>query len=520
MEPCTGELVVRNNPEAIQTPGGGLKSRVETVMDTRLRAIRKKIDESEKNGIDKDAGGTIFSILYTTRKVVNLCTNHSRLARDFSARFNIEDGVVSRKSGAGFVVARDPVQMANNFAEISGDSGVDKASAASWMIESSLTNLITWIGLAAEANPAVLREINNELDISKFGLSIEVTVKNNRERIVIPKDGKIPESQFSERLRSVRQEIIDRYGEEVARSILICGGSVRSLVMQEDPLDNYGGDIDYAVAVEIPEETRKGINEIFSKYGVGEPDDLTDPELPFAQNMQREGFRDIYDAIRKDPAYSIDKIAVNIATGEIFDPYEGLDDLRNGKLRLVGENLETKLQGIPNSKEAIVLAFRGARLGAQYAMKIDSVTKNFFKSLMQKNKFINRFHLVMRGIDTLPFFSEVGKTYLKMLEKTRHAVLIPNYLEAFGLLEQVSRAVNFINFMARLMWGNELRTIDDLVWERNYKQLAQESMTGRLQEGEDLRFTGKKYEQKVGPIKFVTSTLAISRMFSYLLAGI
>lgn len=271
----------------------------------------------------------------------------------------------------------------------------------------------------------------------------------------------MPENLFSERVKFVRQEIIDKYGNEIADRILLCGGTARSWIMQEDPLDNRGGDIDYAVAMEIPEETRKGINEIFSKYANGGPDDLTDPDLPFSQNMQKEGYIDIYDAIRKDPTFSIDKIAINIGNGEIFDPHGGLKDFKNGILRIVGENLNTRLteRGWLKSKEALALAFRGARFGAQYGMEIDPNTETFFKSLMEKNKFMNRFHIVMRGID-------------------------------------------------------------ELIWDKNYRQLAEESITGYPQEGEDIRFTGKKFEPKVGPIKFVTSTFAISRMLSYLLAGL
>lgn len=521
METATGEFIIHNKTDIIQTPKLNLKDRVEIVVDPRLRSIREKISESEKNGIDPEAGDTVFSILNTTRKVVDLCTSHPRLAKDFSARFSIEDGVVSRKSEVGFVVAKDPIQMASNFAEISTDPTLDKTESAGWMIESSLTNLTTWIGLAAEANPAVLREINDDLDISKFGLSAEVTIKNNREKITVPEDGKIPETLLSEGLKSIRQEISDKYGNEVAKTVLICGGSARSLIMGENPLDNYGGDVDYAIATEVSEEIRTGINEIFAKYSTGKPDDLSDPELPFSQNAQREGYSGIYDAIRKDPTFSIDKIAINLGTDEIFDPHNGLADLKNGVLRLVGEDFETKLKGNQGSKEAIVLAFRGARFGAQYAMNIDPQTESYFKSLMHKNTFINRFHLVMHGLGDLPYFSEVGKTYLKMLEKTSHAVLIPKYLDKFGLLNQVSRTVNFMNFTSKLMWGYELRTVDELVWERNFKQLAKESATGTPQEGEDIRFTGKEYkERERGPIKFATSTLAISRMFSYFLGGL
>jgi len=521
METSADEFVVRNSTEAIQTPKIGLKERVGIITDPRLRLLQEKINESEKNGIDKDTGDTVFSILNTTRKVVDLCANHPRLSKDFSARFNVEDGIVSRKSETGFIVARDPIQMANNFAEVSSDISVNKPDVANWMVESSLTNLTTWIGLAAEANPAILREINDNLDISKFGLSAEVTIKTNREKVVIPEDGKIPEILFSERLKSVRQEVTDKYGEEITRSVFICGGSTRSLVMGEDPLNNYGGDIDYAVAMEIPEETRKGINEIFSKYGVGKPDDLTDPDGIYGKKMEQGNFVDIFDAIRRYRSYSIDKIAVNISTREIFDPHNGLADLKNGTLRLVGEDLRGNLEGMKNAEKALILALRGARFGGQYVMNIDPQTENLFKEIMGKNKFFNRFKMSMYGLDEHYAMSETGKTYLKMLEKTEYAALIPKYLEKFGLLDQVSKTINYMNFNARLMWGHELRTIDDLVWERNYSQLAQESLTGSPQEGEDIRFTGRKFEERQrGPIKFTTTTLAISRMLSYLLAGL
>lgn len=516
------DFVVHSSVDTVPEVKNGLLESAVDLLDPKTRSIKKLLEEVKKNEIDSKAVETTEAALKATSKVIDMCLTHPRLSKDFKEKFEIVEGLVQKKNAPGFVTARVPEEMAKNYVDISAEEGADKNLIGEWMAESSLSNLITWTGIAMEANPSIVIDLNEKVDLSKYGVSAEIKTQKYGEKIKVEEGGRLQESLFSERMKEVSAEIFSKYGEEIANSILLCGGSARSLVVGDDPLDNYGGDVDYAIGIEVDKDTREGINAIFTSNCVGKPDDLTDPDLPFSQNMQKEGFVDIFDAIKKDPTFSIDKMAINIRTGEIFDPHNGLEDLRNGKLRIVGEDFENKLRKKSNTKEALVLAFRGARFGSQYGMEIDSDTELLFKGLMKKNTFVNRFHLFFRGLEDLPSFSEVGKTYLKLLEKTQHSTLIPKYLEKFGLLKQVSKSIDFANDTYRLIYGDRLRTIDELVWLKNYKDLAYEEQISYPQDGEGIRFSGEKTESINRPAleSVARYTLALSRMLSYLLVGV
>jgi len=85
-----------------------------------------------------------------------------------------------------------------------------------------------------------------------------------------------------------------------------------------------------------------------------------DPTLPIEEDLARRDF-------------TINAMAVNLASGKLVDPFGGLDDLENHQLKAVGKPADRILE------EDLSRAFRGLRFAVQLGLKIEPRTLRAIK---------------------------------------------------------------------------------------------------------------------------------------------
>ena len=165
----------------------------------------------------------------------------------------------------------------------------------------------------------------------------------------------------------------------------IVGGSVR-----DSFLNNSIKDID--LVAEIPLQTMKDalknlgkvdiVGEsfsvlIFKPIGfVGEPFEIATPRMDRKIGEGHKGFEVITEGVdiitdlkRRD--FTINSIAVNIKTGELLDPFNGLDDLKNKIIRATDVNAFV---------EDPLRILRGIQFASRFGFTIDEDTFNLMKS--------------------------------------------------------------------------------------------------------------------------------------------
>ncbi len=454
--------------------------------------------------VSSEASNALSEIYRATDKIVDICMNHPRMKSEFENKFAIEEGVVERKGENRVTVARTPEYLIENY-KLVKESGVRDES---WLVETSLENLVTWISLSAEANPAVLGEINYSLDLEQFGIQAERTLNIQRPKVLLSENEQtVPDNLFSEQLLDLRKRIVEKYGQAVCDSVVLCGGVARDIIQGKNPFTG-SGDIDFAFTDNIDDQLREDITHEFTVGNINTPDDMTAKTGIFGSKMEREGWANIYDGLSNNVTFSIDSIAVNLGNGKVFDPNNGIDDLLDGRLKLVGKNKEEYLN--KNPKKALILAIRGTRSYAQHGLIPDEETKKLFQATMDKNKIRNIFNLTTRGLNKVYGSYEIPIMYVKMLSKAQDALLISKGLDEFGILDQVSVAINALNRRSSINWNDKLLTIQDLLWQRDYKSFARGKMIGK----HDIRHIDNK-QQGIENARSISSSVMLARIFSF-----
>lgn len=513
-----------------ETPQPKLKTteKIGLALSPKLREISYHSENLKQAGLDKDTVDTIIAVSIATQKVVDICTNTKfRFGKEFAAKFaiNKDDGVIDKKSEPGFIPLKTPVQTLRNFEVVISTSANPNPE---WLISQSLENLTGWISLAAEVNPQMVYNLGNEVDYKRFGIKGERTFAVERPRvnktIVEASFTTIPEAELPERIKKLRDAVTSEFGADLTKRILLCGGTARDVVLGKDPTQPYDGDFDYAVIGDLPEEDHNKLAEVIGKHINNRTDDLTEPHAPYRRAMQEAGAANIKEMLEIDREFSINKFAVNLATGEIIDPHEGVKDLNDGILRLVGKNIdELKINELSSGRkpgEALTLAIRGARFATQYGLKIEEGTIRTFQESMRTNETGNRFAFQFFGPNRAEFQSDIAKGYLKMLEKAQDAQQMIINLSKLGVLHQFVTAIDSLNFQTLATWGVTLRKLGEFYKQKNWKQFIEDSK--REEDpfvGIDMR-GNKVIEPRQGIAKFFGVAMASARMFSYLTLGV
>ncbi|EKD33143.1 MAG: hypothetical protein ACD_76C00085G0006 [uncultured bacterium] len=146
-----------------------------------------------------------------------------------------------------------------------------------------------------------------------------------------------------------------------------------------------GHETDELIDIALPRTEQSSEN---SQGGARDFDVQSDPSLPIEADLSRRDF-------------TINAMAYNIATREIIDPYKGMDDLKNGIIRAVG-NAEDRF------REDLSRMLRAMRFACQLNFEIDNATWLAIKKLMPR---INS----VRAIERVVPLESIGKEFVKAL---------------------------------------------------------------------------------------------------------
>lgn len=145
------------------------------------------------------------------------------------------------------------------------------------------------------------------------------------------------------------------------------GGAVRDLLLVREPLDVdvAAPDAAAAAATVRPKVIRLGRDEL-TAYRVVKSDRIYD----FA-NIEGESIA--RDLARRD--FTINAMAVDLATGSLLDPHDGQTDLAAGVVRMVGEQ---------NFDDDPLRTLKGVRMAVKYGFTIDAQTAEAIRTRATK----------------------------------------------------------------------------------------------------------------------------------------
>jgi len=506
----SNQSILNNRPETFYNPNV-VKIVSEQKKDNNLHGSSDgtdKLDElAELSNLNIDDKNDINLVLADTQKVVDICLTDPRFSEFFKRKFEISEGVLMGKGeGIRVVNAKTPEQLLRNFLEVSQNGN------SAWMYLRSIENLQNWIGVALEANPAVIDMLAETVDLERYDVETDMLKLSRRptvlEEIRESKYSRIPVELFTDGLRRAREELIAVYGEGFVSNIWTYGGTSRSLVTG----GKLTGDLDIAITLQgVSSDTRKNVGEILRKHtGVKVIDDLTGSDGAFSGMMEKKGYSDFFAAVHGSQEFSIGKISVNLATGDIHDPYGGARDIDKGIIRLVGD-----VTGPETAEEKIVLALRAARFSAQYGFDIEKTSIGILNKMASGN-FVQRAVMIFKGLNQESGIlqTEISKTYKKMIENAQNTYLIAVALKKLGMYKFMEKTISVLNQTSQLAWGNQLRNLQDIIWNINERKLDE------LSGASDPRFTGELKEiPQDQSKKTFASMLALARGFAYITTG-
>ena len=207
-------------------------------------------------------------------------------------------------------------------------------------------------------------------------------------------------------LTETNQETISSYKEvfRLAQAIervggrtLIVGGWVRDRFNGVDPA--LSKDVDLEI-YGVNEDMMSGILEQFGSTGkvgasfgvhklkLGDLD--VDAALPRTETSTGEGHKDFdisldpsldFETAFKRRDFTMNAIGIDVMTGEVIDPFNGVSDIENGVLRMVDSE---------TFKEDPLRVFRAIQFMARFALKLDEVTEATIRAMNGELKHISK----------------------------------------------------------------------------------------------------------------------------------
>jgi tRNA nucleotidyltransferase/poly(A) polymerase len=198
----------------------------------------------------------------------------------------------------------------------------------------------------------------------------------------------------------------------------------------------------------------------------GEPYDIAIPRIDRKIGKGHKGFNVVTDGVsieqdlkRRD--FTINSMAINVETGELLDPFNGLEDLKKKQLRATDENAFV---------EDALRMLRGIQFAARFGFSISPETlklmrenANLIKEISGERIFGELMKILLKDGDTNLAFQLLHKSDLdkalfgkKMLsyEKGFENLDPASFFYVLGLLGDVDSITNFIK--KRLKGDNEL----------------------------------------------------------------
>ena len=165
------------------------------------------------------------------------------------------------------------------------------------------------------------------------------------------------------------QKLIDIFGDDA--QLHLVGGAVRDEIMGLEPKD-----LDFATKFHPKEVIKKckAKNIRFIETGIrrgtitvvidGEPIEITTFRNYNDENQFTETIEE--DLTARD--FTINAIAINVHTGEVVDPFGGKEDIKNKRIKAVGEQPQKRFMEDPHR------AIRMCRFAAKFDFSIEGIT--------------------------------------------------------------------------------------------------------------------------------------------------
>ncbi len=290
-------------------------------------------------------------------------------------------------------------------------------------------------------------------------------------------------------VKEIRARITNEYGESILGDIYFFGGSARDIIF-EQKLGARFSDIDLGLAKDFPVEIQVGIKRIVDNVFVNHGSDytvdlLTGEDAFFTTMMKEKGYKDVFEMLRRDPEFSMNKMGVSL-NGTVIDPHNGIKDYQDGVLRLVGDNLPQRFNQADKNNYDIL--WRGARFMGQYDLKPTVETLDMLQKTLKLNRSEMRAGMV-GSLGGSSMSSGFPKEYMKLVNKAADGEHAYKALNDLGMADDVDRAIQYTNSLARDrqngIGGRELRTLTDI------KQGSNLPIFGTF--STDARFTGIDY---------------------------